>query len=77
MFKCKDCGSTEFNLVIHPDYDGLVDVKTNEHHEVLVKAKNQEFIADLMFINQYGVCKDCGSIKNWEYHFPKVKSIAR
>ncbi len=71
MFKCKSCGSTEFQLTIHPEYAGRVQVHTNEYDEVVVKADSKEFIADLMFINQYGVCKSCEAIKDWEYHFPK------
>lgn len=71
MFKCRECHSTEFQLVIHPDFDGLVEIHTNEHHEVVIKINNQEFIADLMFMNQFGVCQGCGAIKNWEYFFPE------
>jgi hypothetical protein len=71
MFKCKECGSTEFQLVVHPDHQGMVDVHCNEFNEVVVTANNREFIADLMFMNQFAVCKDCGAIKNWEYFFPE------
>jgi len=69
MFKCKECNSTEFQLVIHPDYQGMVEVSCNEFNEVLVTANNQEFIADLMFMNQFAVCSNCGAIKSWEYFF--------
>lgn len=71
MFKCKECKSTEFQLVVHPDYDGMVEVRCNEFNEVVVTVGTQEFVADLMFINQFGVCRQCGSIKNWEYFFPE------
>lgn len=69
MFKCKECSSTEFQLVVHPDYEGMVQVNCNEHNEVVVTTNNQEFIADLMFMNQFAVCRDCGAIKSWEYFF--------
>lgn len=76
MFKCRECGSTEFNLVINPDYDGMVEVKVNEHEEVVVLAGSQEFIADLMFMNQFAVCNDCGGIKKWQYFFPNRLTTA-
>ncbi|MBY0402272.1 MAG: hypothetical protein K2X66_00095 [Cyanobacteria bacterium] len=72
MFKCKECGSTEFNLVIDPNFTGKVDISKNEHDEVLISAGNQEFIADLMFMNQFAVCT-CGEIRKWEYFFPNLK----
>jgi hypothetical protein len=73
MFKCKECHSTEFQLVVHPDYEGTVEISCNEFNEVLVKAGSREFIADLMFMNQFAVCKHCGAIKAWEYFFPEAK----
>lgn len=76
MFRCKECHATEFNLVINPDFKGEVEISTNEHQEVIVRAGGQEFIADLMFMNQFGVCSECGSIKNWEYYFPKKLTSA-
>ena len=76
MFKCKECESTEFHLVLNPSFKGDVDVSTNEHDEVVVKAgagdSQQEFIADLLFMNQFAVCSDCGAIKQWDYFFPKA-----
>jgi hypothetical protein len=69
MFKCKDCESTEFQLVVQPEYEGLVEINCNEHNEVVVRANNQEFIADLMFMNQFAVCRNCGAIRSWDYFF--------
>jgi hypothetical protein len=70
MFKCKDCDSTDFQLVVRPDYNGpVVEITSNEHNEVVVRANNQEFIADLMFMNQFAVCRNCGAIKSWDYFF--------
>ena len=77
MFKCKACDTTEFHLVLNPSFKGEVEVTTNEHDEVLVRAgsgeSKQEFIADLMFMNQFAVCTNCGAIKQWAYYFPKAK----
>lgn len=69
MFKCKECGSTEFKLVVQPGFKGQVDVSQNEFNEVVVVANGQEFIADLMFMNQFAVCRQCEAIKSWEYFF--------
>lgn len=69
MFKCKECGSTEFKLVVQPGFNGQVEVSQNEFNEVVVTANQQEFIADLMFINQFAVCRQCEAIKCWEYFF--------
>ncbi len=70
MFKCKTCDSTEFQLVVQPQYQGSVQVGCNEFNEVVVTVNNQEFVADLMFMNQFAVCQNCGAIKCWEYFFP-------
>lgn len=69
MFKCKECQSTEFRLVVQKGFQGQVDVGSNEFNEVVVKANGQEFIADLLFMNQFAVCKGCDAIKKWEYFF--------
>ncbi len=74
MFRCKDCESTEFHLVLNPAFEGSVEVTTNPHDEVLVRANGQEFIADLMFMNQFAVCSNCGAIKQWAYFFPKASA---
>ncbi|MEB3287301.1 MAG: hypothetical protein VKJ04_07345 [Vampirovibrionales bacterium] len=70
MFKCKDCDSLLFDLVLQPEYQGSVAIRINEHQEVEVAINEQSFVADLMFMNQFALCKDCGSIKRWEYYFP-------
>jgi hypothetical protein len=69
MFKCKKCQATEFQLVVQKNVQGEVDVDANEFNEVVVKVGSQEFVADLMFMNQFAVCKGCGGIKSWDYFF--------
>ena len=80
MFKCRECESTEFHLVLNPSFKGQVEVTTNDHDEVLVRAgageSRQEFIADLMFMNQFAVCSGCGAIKQWMYFFPKGAAVS-
>lgn len=76
MFRCQSCGSTEFQLVIHPDFKGQVEINTNEHEEVIVTAGQQKFVADLMFINQFGICSGCRATKKWEYYFPNKQANA-
>lgn len=74
MFQCKSCHATEFQLVIHPSYQGTVEVGCNEFNEVVVTVNQQSFVADLLFMNQYAVCKQCEAIKNWEYFFPEPEA---
>jgi hypothetical protein len=74
MFKCQKCGATEFKLMLRPGFDGQVDIGTNENQEVVIKVNGKEFVADLMFMNQFAVCSDCEAIGAWAYHFPKETS---
>jgi hypothetical protein len=71
MFKCKECGSTDFKLVVQPGYKGQINISHNDHNEVVVMTNQQEFVADLMFMNQFAVCRQCDGIKSWEYFFRK------
>ena len=73
MFKCQSCGSTDFKVVVHPGYTGTVETEVNEHDELIITAGGQTFVADLMFINQFGVCEGCGATKKWDYYFPDAK----
>lgn len=56
--------------MLAPGFAGSVTVDTNAHEEVVVHVNDREFIADLMFMNQFAVCV-CGEIKQWEYCFSK------
>lgn len=71
MFKCQECGSTEFKLMLQASFQGKIEVFNNENKEVVVRVDNKEFIADLMFMNQFAICSSCENIKCWEYYFPK------
>jgi hypothetical protein len=73
MFRCTSCQSTEFQLMLQPGQQGRVDVRTNEHQELVLTVNKREFIADLLFMNQFALCKCCGAVKKWEYFFPKRK----
>lgn len=73
MFKCRVCGSTDFNLAVRPGYAGKLEVTHNEEADVIIVTDQREFIADLMFMNQFAVCI-CGEIKTWEYFYPKQKA---
>ncbi len=76
MFKCNACGSTEFKLMLQPSFQGKVDIYNNENSDVVVKVNDKEFVADLMFMNQFAVCADCEAIKSWSYFFPKENEPA-
>ncbi len=71
MFKCQECGSTQFKLMLQPSFQGAVDIYTNDNKDVIVKVNDKEFVADLMFMNQFAVCSGCEAIKSWQYHYPK------
>ncbi len=73
MFRCTDCQSTAFQLMLQPGHKGKVDARTNEHQELVLTVNKKEFIADLLFMNQFALCKACGGVKKWEYYFPKSK----
>ena len=49
MFRCTDCQSTEFQLMLQPGQQGKVEVRTNEHQELVLTVNKKEFIADLLF----------------------------
>ncbi len=75
MFKCKQCQGTEFQLVLQANVQGQVTVSANPFNEVVVTVGEREFIADLMFMNQFAVCKECGGIKCWAYFFREPLSV--
>ena len=80
MFKCKGCGHTDFNLVLQPGFAGTIEIESNDLDEVVVcvhqNNSTQKFVADMLFMNQFAVCKHCTGIKKWEYFFPKKLSSA-
>jgi len=59
--------------MLQPGQQGKVEARTNEHQELVLTVNKKEFIADLLFMNQFALCKCCGGIKKWEYFFPKRK----
>ena len=71
MFKCKSCGSTEFELMLQPGFKGDVSIKCNDHDDVMIRVNDKEFMADMLFMNQFAVCP-CGTIGQWDYFYPNV-----
>lgn len=57
--------------MLQPSFAGQVRVETNAQQDVVIHVNDKEFIADLMFMNQFAVCGACDAIKAWEYYFPK------
>ncbi len=70
MFKCQACGSTEFKLMVQPSFQGEIEISTNANDEVVIEANQKSFIADLLFMNQFALCKACEAIRSWVYYFP-------
>ncbi|MEM0951249.1 MAG: hypothetical protein AAGI66_03785 [Cyanobacteria bacterium P01_H01_bin.74] len=69
MFKCQSCQSTEFRLVVNPNQKKSFSIKHNAFNEVVICINQEEFIADLAFMNHFAVCKSCDDIKCWDYFF--------
>ena len=72
MFQCQACGSLEFNLMVQPSFQHSIVVETTADDDVLIKAGQQQFIADLAFINKFGACAQCKATKQWQYYYPKA-----
>jgi hypothetical protein len=53
--------------MLQPSFQGNVDVSLNAKQEVVITINEKSFIADLMFMNQYSVCKSCEAIGIWAY----------
>jgi hypothetical protein len=60
--------------MLQPGFEGQVELDLNTEDEVLVRVNQQEFIADLLFMNQFAVCEDCDSTNSWAYYFPNKAS---
>ncbi|MBX2860749.1 MAG: hypothetical protein KTR14_05915 [Vampirovibrio sp.] len=56
--------------MVNPKLQIEVEVRKNEFDEILIATPNKEFVADLMFMNQFAVCAGCDAIHCWEYYFP-------
>lgn len=75
MFQCKMCGSKAFQLMVRPEFQSNVVFQSNDKGEVLIQVNGQEFVADLLFMNQFAVCKDCDAIRCWEYDLPSAMNV--
>lgn len=72
MFQCTQCGATQFKLMLQPGFTGQVNIGENEHSEVVIHVSEKEFIADLLFMNQFALCQNCDATSAWAYYFPDV-----
>ena len=79
MFRCQHCQATTFDLMVDPTLPVTVSVALNTHHEVTVQVRsaenpayNQDFIADLGFMNQFARCAQCGTSRQWAYDFSQT-----
>ena len=57
--------------MFNPDYKGKREIsrRLNEKNEIVITVDGYEFIPDLEFMNGHAVCRYCGEINIWEYHF--------
>ena len=70
MFICKNCKSVDkFELMFSPDYKGEKNftVEYTKNKDIKITAGSCSFIPDLAFMNDYAVCRYCGSINCWDY----------
>lgn len=70
MFICKNCKSVDkFELMFSPEYKGSKKFthKYNSKNEIEITVDGYTFVPDLMFMNQFAVCRYCGQIYMWEY----------
>ncbi len=70
MFVCKNCKSTDkFELMFSPEYHGSKKFSHtyNPNNEIEITVDGYTFVPDLMFMNQFAVCKYCGQIYMWDY----------
>jgi deoxycytidine triphosphate deaminase len=58
--------------MFQPGFKGEVEVAINAHQDIEIKVNGQSFIADLSFMNQFAVCKQCDATKRWAYHYPQT-----
>ena len=52
-----------------PDYKGSKSFKNayNDKNEIEITVDGYTFVPDLIFMNQFAVCKYCGQIYMWDY----------
>ncbi len=56
-----------------PGFSGHIEVETDHHQDVVIRVNGQEFLADLMFMNQFALCETCDSVGDWQYFYPKTE----
>lgn len=70
MFKCKNCKSVDkYELIFSPNYKGKKDFsqKTDKNGELIFTVDGYTFKPDLAFMNNFAVCRYCGTIYSWDY----------
>ena len=70
MFICKNCKSVDkFELMFSPEYQGSKTFKHkyNSKNEIEITVDGYTFVPDLVFMNQFAVCKYCGQSYMWDY----------
>jgi hypothetical protein len=70
MFKCSQCSSTEFQLVLQQGQSVPVSMSIAPNNDVMLTIAGKSYIADLPFMNRYAVCRQCESVRKWTYYYP-------
>ena len=80
MFKCKNCNSIDkFELMFSPDYKGKkrFSYSYNENNEIEMLVDGYTFVPDLMFMNQFAVCRYCVVHRSVTTHCRKCNGTHR
>ena len=68
MFRCEQCGSHHFKLMVQPAMAKQLQLWINDNAELLIQVGDRpSFVADLSFINRYATCESCEAIGQWSY----------
>lgn len=75
MFRCEQCGSHHFKLLVQPEMAKQLQLWVNENDDLLVQVgERPPFVADLGFMNRYATCEQCESSGQWAYWYETVEA---
>jgi hypothetical protein len=66
-FRCKYCGSRQFEISLSSKGAGQVNISLNDNADVVIETPKRRFLADLGFMQQFARCGECLVHRCWEY----------
>jgi hypothetical protein len=69
MFQCRCCGHSTFTVETVPGLPHTVEILPGggQAGETLIRVGTYEFVADLMFLNEFATCAQCEATGEWTY----------